>query len=53
MLLQVQRNGRILGTRFLTEGLQSRLHVTNLCERTMLFGIVWVLLSQAFAAWRG
>ena len=27
--------------------------VANLCQSTMLFGIVWVLLSQAFAAWRG
>ena len=28
-------------------------HVANLCQSTMLFGIVWVLLSQAFATWRG
>ena len=28
-------------------------HVVHLCQSTMLFGIVWVLLSQAFAAWRG
>ena len=26
--------------------------VANLCQSTMLFGIVWVLLSQAFATWR-
>ena len=29
------------------------LHVASLCQSTMLFGIVWVLLSQAFATWRG
>ena len=31
----------------------ARLHVASLCQSTMLFGIVWVLLSQAFATWRG
>ena len=41
------------GTRLLIEGLYPRLHVANLCQSTMLFGIVWVLLSQAFATWRG
>ena len=41
------------GTRLLIEGLQPRLHVAKLCQSTMLFGIVWVLLSQAFATWRG
>ena len=40
------------GTRLLIEGLWPRLHVANLCQSTMLFGIVWVLLSQAFATWR-
>ena len=44
---------RSRGTRLLIEGLWPRLHVAHLCQRTMLFGIVWVLLSQAFAAWRG
>ena len=37
----------------LIQCLQPRLHVAKLCQSTMLFGIVWVLLSQAFAAWRG
>ena len=41
------------GTLLLIEGLQPRLHVANLCQSTMLLGIVWVLLSQAFAGWRG
>ena len=41
------------GTRLLIEGLQPRLHVASLCQSIMLFGIVWVLLSQAFATWRG
>ena len=38
------------GTRLLIEGLytESRLHVANLCQSTMLFGSVWVLLSQTF-----
>ena len=38
---------------FASQCLQPRLHVAHLCQSTMLFGIVWVLLSQAFAAWRG
>ena len=29
------------GTRLLIEGLYPRLHVANLCQSTMLFGIVW------------
>ena len=33
------------GTRLLIEGLQRCLHVAHLCQSTMLFGIVWVLLS--------
>ena len=41
------------GTPLLIQCLQPRLHVAHLCQSTMLFGIVWVLLSQAFAAWRG
>ena len=41
------------GTRLPIEGLWPRLHVAHLCQSTILFGIVWVLLSQAFAAWRG
>ena len=40
------------GTRLLIDGLHPRLHVANLCQSTMLFGIVWMLLSQAFATWR-
>ena len=41
------------GTPLLIQCLQPRLHVAHLCQSTMLFGIVWVLLPQAFAAWRG
>ena len=28
-------------------------HVANLCQSTMMFGLVWVLLPPAFTAWRG
>ena len=38
------------GTPLLIQCLQPRLHVALLCQSTKLFGIVWVLLSQAFAA---
>ena len=41
------------GTPLLIQGLQPHLHVAHLCQSTMLFGIVWALLSQAFAAWPG
>ena len=53
MLWQVNRMAGSRGTRLLIEGLQPCLHVAHLCQSTMLFGIVWVLLSQALAAWRG
>ena len=36
-----QQNGRIPGTPLLIQGLQPRLHVADLCQSTMLFGIVW------------
>ena len=50
------KSNRVAGSRgppLLIQGLQPHLHVANLCQSTMLFGIVWLLLSQAFAAWPG
>ena len=50
ILLQVQRNGNrgtVADWRCLTPP------VLPILQRTILFGILWVLLSQAFATWRG
>ena len=56
--LQVQRNGRIPEYTVadwlkISSSPGAKEHVANLCQIAMLFGIVSVLLSQAFAAWRG
>ena len=40
ILLQVYGMAGFRGTRLLIEGLYPRLHVANLCQSTMLFGIV-------------